>query len=163
MDAPSLYETDILEWSEQQAAVLRALATRPDRPHGLDFENVVEEIESVRRSQLRAVESHVRLILEHLVKLASAPDAPAAAHWRGEIANWWTDLRRTISPSMPGKVEMDEIWRLAIEVAAPRLAAHDQALLPGLPETCPIAVQALLEPRFDIPAAVARIRAAVST
>jgi exodeoxyribonuclease VII large subunit len=25
MDAPSLYETDILEWSEQQAAVLRAL------------------------------------------------------------------------------------------------------------------------------------------
>ena len=160
MDAPSLYDTDILEWSEQQAAVLRALAARADRPNGLDFENVVEEIESVGRSQLRAVESHIRLILEHVVKLASAPDSPAAGHWTGEILNWRAELEATISPSMHQRVDLDRWWRKALEVAEARLAGNGHALLPGLPEACPIPLPDLVAPRFDIPAAVARIRAA---
>lgn len=160
MDAPSLYDTDILEWSERQAAALRRLAARPDRPNDVDFENVVEEIESVGRSQLRAVESHLRLVLEHLVKLASAPDSSAAGHWTAEILNWRTDLEAAISPSMHQRIDLDRWWRKAVEVAEARLAVHGHALLPGLPDACPIPLLDLLAPRFDIPAATARIRAA---
>jgi hypothetical protein len=160
MDAPSLYETDILEWSEQQAAVLRALVARADRPNGLDFENVVDEIESVGRSQLRAVESHLRLILEHLVKLASAPDSPAAGDWTAEILNWRAELEATISPSMHQRVDLDRCWRKALEVAEARLASNDHSLQPGLPAACPVPLPDLLAPRFDIPAVAARIGAA---
>jgi hypothetical protein len=53
-----LYDADILEWSERQAALLRRVAagervndTAPDWP------NIIEEIESVGRSQLSAVRS----------------------------------------------------------------------------------------------------------
>ena len=50
----TLYDEDILVWSEQQAAALRSLATRHDLPNELDLANVVEEIEDVGRSDLHA-------------------------------------------------------------------------------------------------------------
>ena len=70
MGEPSLYETDILAWSEQQAAALRELAARRDLPNALDLANVIEEIEAVGRNELRAATSPIRVMLEHLVKLA---------------------------------------------------------------------------------------------
>jgi hypothetical protein len=41
----TLYDEDILIWSEQQAAALRSLTTRHDLPNELDLANVIEEIE----------------------------------------------------------------------------------------------------------------------
>lgn len=70
MSGSTLYDDDILLWSEQQAAAIRRLApTRRDLPNELDIENVAEEIESVGRSELAAVESHLQLIFVHLIKL----------------------------------------------------------------------------------------------
>ena len=43
----TLYDEDILVWSEQQAAALRSLASRLDLPNELDLANVIEEIEDV--------------------------------------------------------------------------------------------------------------------
>ena len=69
MGDQSLYEEDILIWSEQQAAALRKLAARRDLPNELDLENVAEEIEDVGKSELSKVEGFIRLILIDLVKL----------------------------------------------------------------------------------------------
>lgn len=109
MDAPSLYDTDILEWSEQQAAALRALAARPDLPNALDLANVIEEIEALGRSQFKAATSPIRLILLHVLKLAFAPDSPAAAHWHTEIATWHNDVLDELTPSMHQRVDMDAL------------------------------------------------------
>ena len=49
----SLYDEDILVWSEQQAAALRSMASRRDLPNELDLANVIEEIEDVGRSELQ--------------------------------------------------------------------------------------------------------------
>ena len=46
-----LYEADILAWSENQAALLRRLATGERVNNQIDWANVVEEIESVGRSR----------------------------------------------------------------------------------------------------------------
>src|ERR687884_1012100 len=54
MGEASLYETDILAWTEQQAAALRDLAGRRDLPNALDLENVIEEIETLGRNELKA-------------------------------------------------------------------------------------------------------------
>ena len=56
----SLYDEDILVWSEQQAAALRSLASRRDLPNELDLANVIEEIEDVGRSEFHTVESSDR-------------------------------------------------------------------------------------------------------
>ncbi len=60
-----LYDDDILLWSEQQAALLRRLAHGERVNDQLDWGNLVEEIESVGRNELRAVESHLIQALLH--------------------------------------------------------------------------------------------------
>lgn len=58
-----LYDDDILLWSERQAALLRRLAHGEQVNDRLDRENLIEDIQSVGRSELHAVESHVVQVL----------------------------------------------------------------------------------------------------
>ena len=64
------YDTDILLWSKRQASLLRqhAAAIRPNEAP-IDWPNIIEEIESVGRSERSALASHVRTVIEHLAKL----------------------------------------------------------------------------------------------
>jgi Domain of unknown function DUF29 len=55
MGMSDLYDTDIVEWSERQAALLRRLA--PHDSNELDWPHIAEEIEDVGREQRNAVES----------------------------------------------------------------------------------------------------------
>jgi Domain of unknown function DUF29 len=74
MDDRTLYETDIVAWAEQQAAALRVISSSPaGRSNAVDWQNVVEEIESLGRSQIRAVESKLTLIFVRLLKIVSDP------------------------------------------------------------------------------------------
>jgi hypothetical protein len=84
-----LYERDILTWSEHQADLLRR-AARGERVNNVDWAHVVEEIEDVGLSELNAVNSHLRLTLLHVLKLASWPDNSAVRHWREEVAGFHT-------------------------------------------------------------------------
>jgi hypothetical protein len=161
MAEDSLYDEDILIWSERQAAALRSLASRRDLPNELDLTNVIEEIEDVGRSEFHAVESLIGNILVHLVLLWADPDAPAARGWVAEITAWNLALRRRMSPSMQSRLAMASLWRDALEVAAAKLAAWDEGkatAVTGLDGTaCPFAAQEFPFPRVDAPAAVARI------
>ncbi|MGH9485628.1 MAG: DUF29 family protein, partial [Terriglobales bacterium] len=70
----SLYDSDILAWSEQQAWLLRdhAAGRRTNDPE-IDWPNIVEEIESVGREQLHAVESLLTQAMLHLLKAEAWP------------------------------------------------------------------------------------------
>jgi hypothetical protein len=162
MGEPSLYETDILAWTEQQAAALRELASRRDLPNALDLANVIEEVEALGRTELRAATSPIRLILEHLVKLACDPGAPSAAHWVEEILHWHRDVQASISPSMHQRVDMDKLWRQARRDAVRALALHGVQAAPGLPEGCPLALEDFLADDFDHEAAITRVMAPVT-
>ena len=59
------YHDDFYAWTQYQAEVLRTMAVADDR---FDRENVVEEIETLGRSERDAVRSQVRRIIEHLLK-----------------------------------------------------------------------------------------------
>jgi len=58
-----LYETDFYGWIQQQAAALRA-----GNFTSLDLENLIEEIESMGKSEKRELESRLELLLMHLLK-----------------------------------------------------------------------------------------------
>ncbi len=65
----TLYDTDILEWSEQQAALLRRVAAGERvNDSDLDWPDIIEEIESVGREQLLAVESLLVQAMLHRLK-----------------------------------------------------------------------------------------------
>ena len=52
-----LYDDDILLWSERQGDLLRRVASGEPLNEPPDWDNIIEEIESVGREQLHAVES----------------------------------------------------------------------------------------------------------
>ena len=82
-----LYERDALAWSEHQASLLRRVA-RGERVNEVDWEHVIEEIEDVGLSQLNAVQSYLRLMLVHLLKVNCWPENLSTGHWRGKSSRF---------------------------------------------------------------------------
>jgi hypothetical protein len=153
----SLYDDDILLWSEQQAEIVRALArSRRDLPNAFDPENVAEEIESVGRDQLRAVESFLRLMLSHAIKLAAAPGSDAARTWYEEVLNFHAEAVSRRTPSMSARIDLDRIWQRAVGQTNRSLVRWGDPTL-DLPEQCPMSLEALLAENLDVDQLVAMI------
>ena len=101
-----LYDTDILQWSDHQAALLRRRAAGElVNEAELDWPNIAEEIESLGKSQSRELSSRIATIILHLLKLQASPAAAPRAGWRDTILE-----------------QRDEIERLLAD--APSLRAH---------------------------------------
>jgi hypothetical protein len=148
MSDSTLYDDDILLWSEQQAAAIRKLGTtRRYVPNELDIENVAEEIESVGRSELAAVQTHLRLILLHLAKLALEADSQAQYHWQGEILAFHADMVGRYAPSMRQRVDLDAQWRTARMGAV--LSYKEQGTSVDLPEKNPFSLDELMADQID--------------
>ncbi len=163
MSGSTLYDDDILLWSEQQAEIIRGLgATRRDLPNELDVENVAEEIESVGRSELNAVESQLQNILVHLMKIAVEQTSPAVRHWTVEIVAFQGEVRRRYARSMDQRVDMEQLWPLARELSV--LGVEDRDKVQDiLPEHSPFALADLLGKPLDVFALVKNIRAPVAS
>ena len=59
----SLYESDFLRWTQDTVAKLKAR----DFDH-LDLENLIEEVETLGRSEKQELESRLETLLAHLLK-----------------------------------------------------------------------------------------------
>jgi hypothetical protein len=164
MSNSSLYDEDILLWSEQQAAVLRKLGqTRRDLPNELDIENVAEEVESVGRSELAAVKSNLRLVLVHLIKLTIEPHTEAAKHWRGEIFAFHARMRDRYAPSMRQRMDLNELWRQARDQLLLYYDGEQRDTAHKLPQDCPLSLDDFLVERLDSAQLVERLRQAANS
>jgi hypothetical protein len=164
MASRTAYADDFYIWSQEQAALLRALpGSGRDLPNALDIENIAEEIESVGRSELGKVESYLGQIVIHLLKLASVDDAATPTqHWRVEIYNWQDRWTYHYVPSMRQNIDLATIWRRSVRTAERTLASFGDKLLP-LPENSPLELDDLLNDSIEIDTLVAKIRAASAT
>ena len=163
MDGPTLYDEDILAWAEQQAAALRGLASKGHAiSNELDLEHLAEEIEDVGKSEVHRTRSFLRLLLVHLLKVVSVPHARPVEHWRSEARLFQSELTRSATPSIRRGIDLDETWKLAIELADGELVAEIGRILPGLPEMCPLTWNDLLVKQVEIDALTAKIRASTT-
>lgn len=58
-----MYETDFVEWIDEVAALLKQ-----SKFSELDIENLIEEVESLGRSEKNSLKSNLRALLMHLIK-----------------------------------------------------------------------------------------------
>jgi hypothetical protein len=159
MDSPTSYDDDVYAWAYEQAALLRRLASaRHQLPNALDIENLSEEIEGLARTDLREAESFMRLVLLHLLKIASAPASFPVDHWRAEVSVFQADFATLATRSILRKIEADKVWRLALGQAAAQLTRDGEAILPNLPEHSPFSPDDIAASSFDVDAALQRIR-----
>jgi hypothetical protein len=110
-----LYEHDTLAWSEHQADLLRRLAAGERLNETVDWPNVIEEIESVGRSQLSTVKSLLVQALAHDLKCEAWPLAPHVPHWRAEARGFRGDAAEAFTPSMRQRIDIAELYRRALD------------------------------------------------
>jgi len=164
MTQSTLYDEDILLWSEQQAEVIRKLGrSRRDLPNELDVENVAEEIESVGRSEFASVKSLLRQILMHLIKLMVEPDAAPVRHWRAEIVAFHTEMLDHYAPSMRQRIDIDDLWRFARQQLRDTYEGDQHQRVAGLPDRWPLDVDDLFTERLDARVLEDRLRRVVAS
>ena len=79
------YDTDLLLWSERQAALLRRAAAGERVNDQVDWENIAEEIDALGKSDRRELTNRVRTILTHLIKLQVFPATEPRPGWHETI------------------------------------------------------------------------------
>ncbi|HSZ93134.1 MAG TPA: DUF29 domain-containing protein [Acetobacteraceae bacterium] len=136
-----LYESDILVWSEQQADLLRRLAHGERVNDQLDWEHLIEEVESVGSEQLHAVESLLFQALVHMLKAQGWPLSRDVENWRADARGFRAQAANRFAPSMRQRLDLARIYRQALR-AVP--ATMDGQPPQPLPETCPATLDDLL-------------------
>ena len=136
-----LYDTDVLEWSERQASILRRIAAGEPGNEAPDWANIVEEIENVGRSEFNAVRSLLVQAFLHDLKCEAWPDAPNVPHWRAEARGFRGDAARSYTPSMRQRIDLARLYRDALG-RLPELM-DGQPPLP-VPQDCPATLDEML-------------------
>jgi uncharacterized protein DUF29 len=137
--ANDLYATDFYTWTQEQARLLRER-----RWDDLDLDNLVDEVESVGRSDKRQIESRLEILLAHLLKWRFQPGGRGAS-WVGTI---FEQRRRLIgileeSPSLR-EFEQREVFNSY--PAAKLLAAKETGIALGVfPDKCPFTPNQVLD------------------
>jgi Domain of unknown function DUF29 len=111
----SLYERDYYLWLEQQASRLREGLLDE-----LDVANLLEEIEDMGRTEKRAIEGNLIVLLTHLLKYRLQPDQTSSS-WRGSIVEHRRRLRKLIRESPSLLATARGIFPSATRTAASRL------------------------------------------
>ena len=110
----SLYEQDFLLWSEETAAKLRARDFE-----NLDLANLIEEVESLGRSDRKELLSRLVVIFEHLLKRLYVQLPEDYNGWERTVRTQRTDLRFLIksSPSLKSiwQEYVEEAWEVALK------------------------------------------------
>ena len=104
----SLYEQDFLLWSEETAAKLRARDFE-----NLDLENLIEEVESLGRSDRKELLNRLVVIFEHLLKRLYVPLPEDYNGWERTIRT----QRNRLIVLLKGSPSLKSIWQNNIEDA----------------------------------------------
>jgi uncharacterized protein DUF29 len=108
MTTKTRYDEDFVAWSQQQAEALRA-AMRGGSKQRLDWENLAEEIEDLGKSVRRELQSQIRRIVRHLLKLEHSPAKEPRRGWEESIVDARAEIEDLLeeSPSLRTGLDRD--------------------------------------------------------
>lgn len=126
MKSPSLYDTDYQLWLRQTVLQLKAHDF-----HNLDLENLIEEIESLGKSDKRAISSYLMRLCEHLLKVKywESERSICFRGWALEINNFRSEIMLILQDSPSLKQFLEEHFPVAYTKARKNLLKVLQ--LPG--------------------------------
>jgi hypothetical protein len=141
---PPLYEQDFYAWTQEQAALLRKGVV-----HDLDLTHLAEEIESLGKSDRRALGSHLRTLVMHLLKWQYQPDGRLTGHsWESSILNARAEITELVEDSPSLEREVPGLLTRWYPLARRQAAAETRLPLPTFPTTCPWTPEHVLDADF---------------
>ncbi|MEA5534736.1 DUF29 domain-containing protein [Crocosphaera sp. XPORK-15E] len=104
----SLYETDYPLWLEKQGNALKNRDV-----NGLDWNNLLEEIEYFANEQIHAVNNLLKQIIIHRLKLDYSFDIYSRHHWQCEINAFIDNLEDKLTNSIRNKIDLEKPYKRA--------------------------------------------------
>ena len=112
----TLYDTDFLLWTQETASQLKARDFV-----NIDLDNLIEEIESLGRSEKKELQSRLKTLLEHLLKRIYVSLPNCYGGWENTIRTQRSEIELLLiaSPSLKPawSDSFDIVWRLALKDA----------------------------------------------
>ncbi|PSF36650.1 DUF29 domain-containing protein [Aphanothece hegewaldii CCALA 016] len=119
---PNLYEQDFYQWIETTVNLLRER-----KLNQLDYDNLIEELESMGRSEKRAVKSNLEVVLLHLLKWKYEPEYRSRS-WQNSIR----EHRKRIHKLLQDSPSLNQ-WLTDVFDECYQVARNDAAYETGLP------------------------------
>jgi hypothetical protein len=142
MMKPSLYDRDLYAWTLEQAQFLQQ-----NRWQSLDIENLVEEIESLRRQQKQELRNCLRILIGHLLKWELQPEMRSKS-WKATIREQRKEILLLLKDNPSLKSYLAEAVEDGYELGMALVVRETQLDYPDLPLTCPYSVEQALDPGF---------------
>ncbi|NOQ64071.1 MAG: DUF29 family protein [Methyloprofundus sp.] len=136
------YDTDFYGWTQEQAALLKT-----GQLAELDIANLLEEVETMGRSEKRELDSRLTVLLVHLLKWQYQP-VRRGRSWQLTIEGQRLNFSETLSENPSLKPQLDTILKKAY--AKSLIKASQETLLDKqtFPNTCPWTYAQILDDNF---------------
>lgn len=138
MNAPD-YNEDFFLWTQQQATLLRQ-----GQFSMLDAANLAEEIESMGKSDRRALMSHLVNLLLHRLKWEYQP-VRRGMSWRLSIRNARREIALILDDSPSLRRQLPDLMATAYPAARRDAAGETGLPLTSFPENIPFSIEQLLD------------------
>ena len=136
------YSEDFYGWTQEQARLLRE-----HRINELDLENLLEEVESMGKSEKWALESWLEVLLMQLLKWKYQPNFQGKS-WELTIREQRAKSIRHLKENPSLKALLAEIFEYAYEDARMGAARETGLSLEIFPASCPWTFEQVIEPEF---------------
>ena len=138
----TLYDKDYLLWIEETLKKLRS-----KNYEKVDWDNLLEEIEDMGRSEKRALESNLIVLLLHLLKWQYQSEKRSGS-WERSILEHRRRIKKALKDSPSLKPYLITILNESYSEAVKQAKAETKLSLDTFPHQCPYELTTILEDGF---------------
>ena len=136
------YQTDYYGWTVEQAELLKT-----GNWQKIDVENLIEEVESMGRSEKRSLESRLIVLITHLLKWQCQP-VRRGKNWELTIKGQRVNCLDVLDDNPSLKSKLDELFIKAYYRAKLEAAKETGLDEDYFPETCPYTLTQLFDSKY---------------
>lgn len=136
------YDNDFYGWTIEQAALLKS-----GQWQQIDIDNLIEEVESMGRSEKRALESRLVVLLAHLLKW-QYQSIRRGKSWHLTIKGQRANCRDVLADNPSLKNKLNDIFINAYEKAKIEAAKETDLEESTFPTDCPYTLAQIFDNNF---------------
>ncbi len=142
MSAKELYNRDFFEWTQCNAALLRA-----GRFDQADIEHLAEEIEDMGKRDRREMVSRLQVLVMHLLKWQAQPEMRSPS-WEDTIDTQRDEIALLLQDAPSLRSHVERILPQLYPKAARKAARETRLPNSSFREDCPWTIDQILDPGF---------------
>ena len=140
----NLYDTDFVKWSDRTAQLLKER-----RWEEIDLKNLIEEVNSLGKSDRRAMRSYLVNLLSHLLKWHYQPQRRSRS-WINTIRNARNNMTELIEDSPSLRRYREEVFDQVYQKAREEASFETLLSLEVFPLSCPFSEEEIYEKEYSL-------------